>query len=269
MRKTLIIAAAMAAICGGGPAMAGDAEMSDQSICDHVFTGGSRENTAVRTWCKEGAIGGRYALFFSAIRRGWTDESPSTSSMDPNYCGENRTKLGGNDPFQSCSTAWMARATAARKAEEYRQEQSFEADIQARNHEIAAAKENAATRTAHDNENGYKRIAIADVLLDGKTLAADNQKVSLIGTYIHEVKTDWLFPGNMWPSNRDESNGISLIKDSATREFRSLLLSAWNRADRERGLTGVVILGHVSMCERATLVGVEQMPCVIIEDGWR
>lgn len=249
--------------------MAGDAEMSDQSICDHVFTGGSRENTAVRTWCKEGAIGGRYALFFSAIRRGWTDESPSTSSMDPNYCGENRTKLGGNDPFQSCSTAWMARATAARKAEEYRQEQSFEADIQARNHEIAAAKENAATRTAHDNENGYKRIAIADVLLDGKTLAADNQKVSLIGTYIHEVKTDWLFPGNMWPSNRDESNGISLIKDSATREFRSLLLSAWNRADRERGLTGVVILGHVSMCERATLVGVEQMPCVIIEDGWR
>jgi hypothetical protein len=286
MTKALIFAAAMAAIGAASilaatAAEAGDAaqlstrshapadgsQAGDPSICDHVFAGDDRENTAVRTWCKEGAIGGRYAIFFNAIRQGWMDESPFASSMDQTYCAKNRIESGANDPFQTCGNALLSRATAARKAEEYRQEQSVEADRQARNHEIAIAKETAAKLAAIDNENGYKRITIADVLLDGKTLAKENQKVSLAGTYVHEPKTDWLYPANVWARNRDESNGILLIKDNATREFRLLLMNTWSRTDAEFGAKGFSVLGHVSMCDLTTLTGTEHLPCLIVEDG--
>jgi hypothetical protein len=115
--------------------------------------------------------------------------------------------------------------------------------------------------------NGSKHITIADFLLDGKELAEANQSVSLTGTYIHEGSIDWLYPAGTWARNRDESNGVPLIKDGATREFRLVLMNTWNRTNTELGAEGFTVLGHVSMCERTTLVGVEKMPCLIIEDG--
>jgi hypothetical protein len=116
-------------------------------------------------------------------------------------------------------------------------------------------------------DNGYKHITIADFLLDDKMMAGGNQKVSLTGTYVHEQKTDWLYPENVRPNNRDESNGVLLIKDNAAREFRLLLMNTWNRPNAEFGAKGFAVLGQVSMCDLTTLVGTEQLPCLIVDDG--
>lgn len=113
-----------AVLSAASPAMAADTDGS--FICEHVFIGNNRQSADVRAWCKEGANGGRFAVFFNAIKQGWIDDSPLDAAQDQTYCRRNGIKSSTADPFQDCVNAVLARTTAAQKAEEYRAEKRIE-----------------------------------------------------------------------------------------------------------------------------------------------
>jgi hypothetical protein len=118
-------------------------------------------------------------------------------------------------------------------------------------------------------EQGYRRIAFDDFVIDGNEFAKSGAKISIQGFYLKMGEVETLFrSGNIVPKTTD---GILLLTDDASRDIRKYFLECRNASVYELMPTlgcQVKILGHGSRCTKITLAGAKSVPCMVVEDGW-
>ncbi len=129
----------------------------------------------------------------------------------------------------------------------------------------------AAAKLSNAKQQGYQPITFDDFKLDGKKLAASGAKVMMQGFYQKLGDIELLQPTGVAVavarSRGDDSNGIDLLTDNASRDVRKGLLRCGDPMIAPLGCQ-MTIIGHVSMCTMTTLVGSRNLPCVAVEDGW-
>ncbi len=118
-------------------------------------------------------------------------------------------------------------------------------------------------------EQGYRRIAFDDFVIDGKEFANSGAKVSIQGFYLKMGEVETLFrSGDIVPGTTD---GILLLADNASREIKKYFLGCHDLTVYELMPTlgcQVKILGHGTTCTKITLAGSKNVPCMVVEDGW-
>ena len=118
-------------------------------------------------------------------------------------------------------------------------------------------------------EQGYRRIAFDDFVIDGKEFANSQAKISIQGFYLKMDEVETLFrSGNVIPGTTD---GILLLTDDAPKEVRKYFLGCHNITVYELMPTlgcPVKILGRGTTCTKTTLAGSKGVPCIVVEDGW-
>jgi tetratricopeptide (TPR) repeat protein len=115
---------------------------------------------------------------------------------------------------------------------------------------------------------GYRRITFEDFQLDGKKLAMEQARVSVRGVYKKVGQIEYLFPSEnalVLATQKFETDdtAIPILSDDAVRDFRQVLLHCRTSSQ----FCPVVVLGHVTICEKTTLVGGTGVPCLAVENG--
>ena len=137
----------------------------------------------------------------------------------------------------------------------------------------------AATRRAQevldqnaDEAKGYKRISIEAFMLDAKSLAASQARVSLVGAYVPDGNFEWFFARqtDVLQATAGAANipKIPLLTEDAKREFRQFLLRCKSSPGASEMGCLTVITGHVSLCSLSGPLGNGRgIPCVTVENG--
>jgi hypothetical protein len=178
-------------------------------------------------------------------------------------------------PIYQRSDGTFGTGTAAEIAEEKAQYERFNLKREAaeateqRRREAQEQTKRRAQITAQletERKRGYERISFETFQLDGKSLAANETKISIQGYYQKIGQIETLSPSNIAalnPTMRDELS-IGLLTDDASRNIRKFFLDC-----RTTTMLGcqIVIWGRATMCTVTTLVGSKNSPCLIVEDG--
>jgi hypothetical protein len=123
-----------------------------------------------------------------------------------------------------------------------------------------------------DESQGYKRISVEAFELDARTLAANQNRVSLKGAYLSDGNVAWLLPGQLdvirvlhEPGAARTVSKVPLLTDDAGRDLRQQLLQCRANPNAQ---CSVVVRGHVTTCQSTTSLGAQlEMPCVAVETG--
>ena len=159
-------------------------------------------------------------------------------------------------------------AQDAQRQWEHDQQARIQAQIQAQQAQnLTAANALAARKIAMQKAitHGYKLINdFSDILLDGKMLAAKNEKIQIVGFYKRIGDIEMLYGT---PSDAEENTDdfIPVITDDAQRSLRQFLLETQN-CKMPTGCE-VAVGGHMQMCHylNSTLASYPPMPCFHIE----
>lgn len=155
--------------------------------------------------------------------------------------------------------------TDAQRAQEKLREQQEEARRKYQQ-ELADREKKAAA-------DGYKSMTFEDFQLDGKKLAATNAKVELRGVYLKVGEIEMLMPSSLAIGMMRElgktADGIGLMSNDAPREIRKYFLECDNSPVASQLGCQITVLGHAEICEKTTLVGRQEVPCLVVEDGWQ
>jgi len=115
-------------------------------------------------------------------------------------------------------------------------------------------------------EQGYRRIAFDDFVIDGRAFANSGAKVSIQGFYLKRGEVETLFRSGIITGTTD---GIGLLTDDASRDVQKYFLGCRNVSELTPTLgCQVKILGHVATCPKTTLPGSKSGPCFVVEGGW-
>ncbi len=187
---------------------------------------------------------------------------------------DDHTEMLTEDDCRKHQEAAEAVAKKNREAAEAKEqvERKAEEDRQAAERNAAKAKyqQIIAGHLAFEKDNSYDRINFDDFVLDGKTLASGQKRISIEGYYLKFGEAEFLLAADaahLIP-NPDSDRVIALLTDDAQRDIRKYFLEC--RHDPTAAQVGchVVILGHVTMCERGSAPDKTTSPCVSVENGW-
>jgi hypothetical protein len=115
----------------------------------------------------------------------------------------------------------------------------------------------------------YRSITFEDFKLDGKDLAARQDKVRLQGIYKKFGDLDTLQPSGLAVAIAREygnDGGIPLLVENATRPVRKYLLECGENPSRPLGCP-ITVLGHAEICTLKNAFISKEQPCLAIEDG--
>lgn len=118
---------------------------------------------------------------------------------------------------------------------------------------------------ARDQARGYKRISFADFQLDSKVMRS-GKKLAIDGFYQITGQLEMLSETIQGAQNLNAYR-VYLLTEDSPRETRKKLLAFQKKLTCGYGLCAMIVLGHVSKCER-TLFGthVANTICLVVDD---
>jgi hypothetical protein len=194
--------------------------------------------------------------------------------------------LGGTKltPEQRALACKEKKVEDEKARDEKEQEALRQAEANARAEREAEAREKAsrAARNAeieNERERGYTAVSFETVLLDGRDMARNELKVSIDGydlkvgdlEYIISNARDAMAAVSMVIPITAVDEKIGILTDDAPRNTRAYLLYSCRKISNGPFAGGcpLRILGHMTMCQRTTLVSITQVPCIVVEDSWQ
>jgi hypothetical protein len=164
---------------------------------------------------------------------------------------------------QSAFAAQLAaqQAAAAQAAAQNEQQQAvrkYRADITA--------------RIKKDEQNGYRATSVDNFKLYGEELVHSAAKVAVQGVYIKTTRGEFLMPSTQATSQvamtDTPDQGINLVTKSANRVTKQSLDRCQRQAVSSRLGCPMTIVGEAVSCERTTMFGMAEAPCIAVDDSW-
>jgi hypothetical protein len=183
------------------------------------------------------------------------DENATKVDLAAADCGRVQAAFTAALDAQSRAAAEAATAAQAQRAESVRR---YKAAI--------------AARTTRDEQSGYRATSLEAFQLYGRELAGNHAKVAVEGVYLRTGQGEFLLPSTVAAALIDRAGradqGVVLLSADADRSAKQFFARC--RANVVGAQLGcdATILGHATLCERVTVVGRAEVPCLVVESSW-
>ncbi|HEX3972847.1 MAG TPA: hypothetical protein VHX19_16080 [Stellaceae bacterium] len=172
-------------------------------------------------------------------------------SLTANDCKEVQAALA-TQKAQQATAALAAEAERQRGVEKYR-------------NDVAA-------RMRADEQKGFKATSLENFKLYGQDLAHHDAKVAVQGVYVKTTRGEFLMPSSLATSQvdvkRTPDEGVNLLSRSASRAAKRAFAQCQKDAVKSRLGCPMTILGEAVLCDRTTIFGMAQAPCIAVDDSW-
>ena len=171
-------------------------------------------------------------------------------------------------------TATDCSQVKAALAEQQRAEQAAAAQAAAAERQKAVEKYRAdvAAQMRDDESKGFKATSLENFKLNGQDLAHHDAKVAVQGVYVKTTRGEFLMPSSLATSQvdvtRTPDEGVNLISRSASRSAKRAFAQCQKDSVKSKLGCPMTILGEAVLCERTTIFGMAQAPCIAVDDSW-
>jgi hypothetical protein len=162
---------------------------------------------------------------------------------------------------QGAFAALKAQQTAAAQAagaERLKAVQKYRADV--------------AVRMREDESKGFKATSLENFKLNSQDLAHHDAKVAVQGVYVKTSRGEFLMPSSLATSQvdvtRTPDEGVNLLTRSASRSAKRAFAQCQKDSVKSKLGCPMTILGEAVLCDRTTIFGMAQAPCVAVDDNW-
>jgi hypothetical protein len=162
------------------------------------------------------------------------------------------------DAFASALKAQQTAAAQAANTERQKAVQKYRADV--------------AQRMRDDERKGYKATTLENFKLNGQDLAHHDAKVAVQGVYVKTSRGEFLMPSSLATSQvdvkRTPDEGVNLLSRSASRSAKRAFAQCQKDSVKSKLGCPLTILGEAVLCDRTTIFGMAQAPCIAVDDSW-
>jgi hypothetical protein len=160
--------------------------------------------------------------------------------------------------FTAQLKAQQSAAAQAADAERQKSVQKYRADV--------------AVRMREDERKGYKSTSIENFKLNGQDLAHHDARISVQGVYVKTSRGEFLMPSSLATSQvdvkRTPDEGVNLLSKSASRSAKRAFAQCQKDSVKSKLGCPMTILGEAVICDRTTIFGMAQAPCIAVDDSW-
>lgn len=176
----------------------------------------------------------------------------STVSLTAVDCGQVK------EAFAAVQRAQQAAAAQAAAAERQKAVEKYRSDV--------------AAQMREDESKGFKATSLENFKLNGQDLAHHDAKVAVQGVYVKTNRGEFLMPSSLATSQvdvtRTPDEGVNLISRSASRSAKRAFAQCQKDSVKSKLGCPMTILGEAVLCERTTIFGMAQAPCIAVDDNW-
>jgi hypothetical protein len=159
--------------------------------------------------------------------------------------------------------------TAQLKAQQADAAQAADA---ARQKSVQKYRNDVAQRMRDDERKGYKTTSIENFKLNGQDLAHHDAKIAVQGVYVKTSRGEFLMPSSLATSQvdvkRTPDEGVNLLSKSASRSAKRAFAQCQKDSVKSKLGCPMTILGEAVICDRTTIFGMAQAPCIAVDDSW-
>jgi outer membrane murein-binding lipoprotein Lpp len=123
-----------------------------------------------------------------------------------------------------------------------------------------------------DEGKGFKATSLENFKLNGQDLAHHDAKVAVQGVYVKTNRGEFLMPSSLSTSQvdvtRTPDEGVNLISRSASRSAKRAFAQCQKDSVKSKLGCPMTILGEAVLCDRTTIFGMAQAPCLAVDDTW-
>jgi hypothetical protein len=123
-----------------------------------------------------------------------------------------------------------------------------------------------------DESNGFKATSLENFKLNGQDLAHHDAKVAVQGVYVKTSRGEFLMPSSLATSQvdvtRTPDEGVNLLSRSASRSAKLAFAQCQKDSVKSKLGCPMTILGEAVLCDRTTIFGMAQAPCIAVDDNW-
>ena len=182
--------------------------------------------------------------------------------------GEGAHRVTVDLTAEDCSQVQSAFA-AAQKAQQAAAAQAAEME---REHGVEKYRADVAARMKEDERKGYRATTLENFKLYGQDLAHHDAKVAVQGVYVKTTRGEFLMPSSVVTSQvdmkRTPDEGVNLLSRTASRSAKRAFAQCQKDAVKSRLGCPMTILGEAVLCDRSTIFGMAQAPCIAVDDSW-
>jgi outer membrane murein-binding lipoprotein Lpp len=161
---------------------------------------------------------------------------------------------------------------AAFDAQKAQQAASVQAAAAARQRAVDKYRTDVAARMRADERKGFKATSIENFKLYGQDLAHHDAKVSVQGVYVKTTRGEFLMPSSLATSQvdvkRTPDEGVNLLSKSASRAAKRAFAECQKDTVQSKLGCPITVVGEAVLCDRTTIFGVAQAPCIAVDDSW-
>ena len=154
--------------------------------------------------------------------------------------------------------AQQAAATQAVNAERQKAVEKYRAEV--------------ALRMQQDERKGYKQTSLENFKAYGQDLAHHDAKVAVQGVYVKTSRGEFLMPSSLATSQvdvkRTPDEGVNLLSRAASRSAKRAFAQCQKDSVKSKLGCPMTILGEAVLCDRTTIFGMAQAPCIAVDDNW-
>jgi len=176
----------------------------------------------------------------------------ATVSLTPDDCSKVQAA------FVAARKAQQAAAAQAAEVEQQRGVQKYRTEV--------------AARMRDDERKGYRATSLENFKLYGQDLAHHDAKVAVQGVYVKTIRGEFLMPSSLATSQvdmkRTPDEGVNLLSRSASRAAKRAFAQCQEDAVKSKLGCPMTILGEAVLCDRSTIFGMAQAPCIAVDDSW-
>jgi hypothetical protein len=151
-------------------------------------------------------------------------------------------------------------------------EQAAAAQADQQQQAIRKYRADVTTRIKKDEQNGYRATSVDNFKLYGEELVRSNAKVAVQGVYLKTTRGEFLLPSTQATSQvaltETPDQGINLVSKAANRVTKQAFERCQKDAVGARLGCPMTIVGQAVSCERVTMFGMAEAPCIAVDDSW-
>ncbi len=122
------------------------------------------------------------------------------------------------------------------------------------------------------SEKGIRATSLENFKLYGQDLAHHDAKVAVQGVYVKTIRGEFLMPSSLVTSQvdmkRTPDEGVNLLSRSASRAAKRAFAQCQKDAVKSKLGCPMTVLGEAVLCDRSTIFGMAQAPCIAVDDSW-
>jgi hypothetical protein len=190
-----------------------------------------------------------------------TEEKAACAVGDGEHATSISLSAGDCTQVQSAFDAQKAQQVAAAQAAEA-----------ARQRAVTKYRSDVAARMRDDERKGFKTTSIENFRLYGQDLAHHDAKISVQGVYVKTSRGEFLMPSSLATSQvdvkRTPDEGVNLLSKSASRSAKRAFEQCQKDSVKSKLGCPMTIVGEAVLCDRTTIFGMAQAPCIAVDDSW-